>query len=181
MADEQPEADEEPAAEAQEEPEQEGEAFNWWLVVIPVLAFLDLIVVLLYGANILSPQDIHSEAELVHVVLAGLTFLVILLIVEGVLLVGGHPENLEDDAEPAPGPQTPAARTETAEAPSPEGETPDLEALATDDEVDGRSVLEMARPPKAAVEAGVYSTTYVEVDNDRVLRVEELVARRAGA
>lgn len=186
MAEEEPEDPEEPvdaaeeAEEASEAPDEaEGSGFNWWLTVIPALAVLDLVIVLLYGARILSPSDIGSGVEIVHVVIAGAVILVALLVVEAVLLAGGHPDNLEDDDEPAPGPETTAARDDVQEAPSPDGETPDLEALATDDEVEGRRVLEMARPPKDAVEAGVYSTTYVEVDHDRVLRVEELVAERS--
>lgn len=178
MADEEPEPEDEDAAEPVEADETTGIDFNWWLLVIPVLAVLDLVIVLLYGANMLDPQDIHSEAELLHVVIAGGVVLVALLVVEGILLAGGHPDHLEDEDEPAPGPETPAAREDLPEAPSPEGQTPDLEALATDDEVEGRRVVELARPPKDRVEAGVYSTTYVEIDTERVLRVEELVAQR---
>jgi hypothetical protein len=37
----------------------------------------------------------------------------------------------------------------------------------------------MARPPKQSVDAGVYATTYVEIDNSHVLRLEEIVAERA--
>lgn len=180
LAEEEPEQPDEDVA-ADEAAEQEGgSSFNWWLTVIPVLALLDLIIVLLFAAQMLSTEAIHPELELFHVVVAGLVGLVALLVVEAVLLWGGHPDHLEDEEEPAPGPETSAAREE---APPEDDEgsalaAGDLETLATADEVEGREVLEMARPPKGVVDAGVYSTTYVEIDPDSVLRVEELVAER---
>lgn len=171
-----------PSAEAEEdEPtEQQSEPswmdqFNWWILVIPALALITFIVVLLFGANVWDPTAIHPDATLLHIVIVGAVILVALLIVEGVLLSGGHPEHLEDDEEPAPGPERPAAREE-GEPPEGEG---DVEILPTDDEVEGRQVLEMARPPKERVRTGVYSTTYVEIDREQVLRLEELVAERA--
>lgn len=182
MADEEEDpVDEEPeeAPEAQETgAETPGARWNWWLVALPVVAVLDLIVVLLYGANMLSVQDIHADAELLHVVLAGLAILLILLVIEAVLLMGGHPENLEDEEEPAPGPETPAAREDVPAPAAEKDQAAELEAVETDDEVEGRRVLELARPPKGIVDAGVYSTTYVEIDTEQVLRVEELVAQK---
>lgn len=177
----------EPGDEASS-PEEEGEEppleaedswidrFDWWLLVIPALALVTFVVVLLFGANVLDPTTIHPEASLLHVVIVGAVVLVALLIVEGVLLSGGHPDHLEDDEEPAPGPERSAARDDAP----PEGDGEDVEMLATDDEVEGRRVLEMARPPKTRIDTGVYSTTYVEIDTQRVLRLEELVAERAG-
>ena len=149
--------------------EDEGPGWNWWLIVIPIVAVLTFVLVLLYGANVLVPADLGADVELWHIVVAGVVVLAVLLIVEIVLLVGRHPEHLEDEEEPAPQPEVVAARRE---------EAPDLEALATDDEVDGKKVLEVARPPKGAVEAGVYATTYVDLDNSHVLRLEEIVALR---
>lgn len=181
MADEDPEETETPDEASESEADAgRGSAWNWWLLVIPALALLDLIIVGLYGANVLSPADIADSVTLEHIVIGGSVILGILLIAEIVLLAGGHPEHLEDDEEPAPEPDRPAARGDTGVPEAQGGEaSSDLEALATDDEVEGRKVLELARPPKAGIDTGVYSTTYVEVDNDRVLRVEELVARRA--
>lgn len=179
MNDEEPSVPDEEASEPDQAPvEQESwvSTFDWWLLVIPVLALFTFVVVLLFGASIIHPSSIHPEATLLHVVVAGAVVLVALLIVEGVLLSGGHPDHLEDDEEPAPGPQRTAAREDVPSEPSEEGE---LETVSTDDRVEGRQVLEMARPPKNAVDAGVYSTTYVEVDTDNVLRIEELVAERA--
>lgn len=168
--------------EASEEPTGEPEAswvdrFDWWLLVIPALALVTFIVVLLFGANVWHPSAIHPDASILHVVIVGAVVFIALLIVEGVLLSGGHPEHLEDDEEPAPGPERPAAREDGGGArPGDEG---DVEMLATDDEVEGRRVLEMARPPKTLVDTGVYSTTYVEIDPESILRLEELVAERA--
>lgn len=149
--------------------ERDGPDWNWWLVTIPIVALATLVLVLLYGANTLEPTDLGDEVELFHIVIAGSLVLLALLIVELVLLLGKHPDNLEDEAEPAPAPDLPAAR---------EDEAPDLEAVSTDDNVEGRQVLEVARPPKWAVDAGVYATTYVPVDTAHVLRLEEIVALR---
>lgn len=173
------EEDEAPDDTVDADPDQsEGADFNWWLLAIPTVAILTLAFVLLVASAIIPASSIHSSLELLHVVIAGSVVFVALLVVEGVLLAGGHPDHLEDDEEPAPGPERPAARDDIPE----EAEAAeDLETLATDDEVEGRRVLEMARPPKDLVDAGVYSTTYVEIDGDRVLRVEELVAERAAA
>lgn len=149
--------------------DDEGPGWNWWLVTIPIVAVVTFVIVLLYGSNVLVPADLGEDVELFHIVIAGVFVLVALLIVEFALLLGKHPENLEDVPEPAPAPERPAARTD---------EAPDLEAVSTDDEVEGRRVVEVARPPKWAVEAGVYATTYVAVDRERVLRLEEIVALR---
>lgn len=180
MNDEDPAPSDEDASEEEASSSETSSGFSesdWWLLVIPVLALATFVLVLLYGASILHPSSIHPDASLVHVVIVGAVVLVALLIVEGVLLAGGHPEHLEDEEEPAPGPERPAAREDIpTEEDAEEG---DLEALSTDDEVEGRKVLELARPPKTAVDAGVYSTTYVEIDRESVLRVEELVAERA--
>lgn len=180
MNDEGPETADSDASEPEAEPDPDqggGSGFNWWLLTIPAVAVVTLVVVLLFAASVIPPSSIHESVGLVHVVIAGAVILLALLIAEIVLLVGGHPDHLEDDEEPAPGPETPAARDDVpAEEPVEAG---DLETVATDDEVEGRRVLEMARPPKRGVDAGVYSTTYVEIDDARVLRVEELVAERA--
>ena len=153
-----------------DEDEAEPSDWNWWLLTIPILAVITLVVVLLYGMDVLVPSELGEGVELFHVVLAGTFVLVALLIVEFALLMGKHPENLEDDDEPAPAPERPAARHDE--------EAPDLEAVATDDEVEGRQVVEVARPPKWAVDAGVYATTYVEVNGQHMLRLEEIVALR---
>lgn len=157
-----------------EEPRSSG--WNWWLITIPTLAVITFVVVLLFGANTLQATDLHTDAELWHVVLVGSVIFVILLIVEISLLWGAHPAHLEDEAEPAPGPETPAAREER---PAEAEEAEDLEILETDDQVEGRQVLEVARPPKGSVDAGVYATTYVPVDGTHVLRLEEIVALRS--
>lgn len=169
MADEDiAEPDEEP-----EEPSSERSAWNWWLLVIPVLALVTAVIVLLYGTFTLQPTGIHESVELWHIVVVGSVVLVGLLIAEIVLMSGGHPDNLEDEEEPAPGPERTAAREDL-----PDREAEALEMLATDDEVEGHTVLEVARPPKGTVDAGVYATTYVEVDTGHVLRLEEIVAER---
>lgn len=160
-------APEEASSEAQEE--DQGSAWSWWLLVIPILAVLDLIIVLLYGANVLVPSDLGDGVELFHIVIAGIIILAILLIAEIALIFGRHPDHLEDEEEPAPGPAREAAR---------EGEPPEWEAVETDDQLDGKPVVEVSRPPKWAVEAGVYATTYVDVSDDNVLRLEEIVALR---
>jgi hypothetical protein len=166
--------------EEHDEPvESKGTSFNWWLVAIPVLALLTFVLVLLFGAGVFEPSSIHESVELVHVALASLAIFVILLVLEFVVMTGSHPENLEDDEEPAPGPDTPAAREDVPGGTAQADEPGDLEALLTDDRLEGRDVLEMARPPKQSVDAGVYATTYVEVDDSRVLRLEEIVARRS--
>jgi hypothetical protein len=163
--------------EADEAPD--GQGFNWWLIAIPVVAVLTIAVVLLFGARILDPSLIHSSLTVGQIAIGGLVVLAILLVVEVVLLMGGHPDHLEDEEEPAPGPDEPAARDDLPDAePSPVGAEGDFEALATEDHLEGREVLEVARPPKEDVEAGVYATTYVDVDNGHVLRLEEIVARR---
>lgn len=155
--------------------------FDWWLVAIPIVAVVTIVLVLLYGARILDPTAVHESLTVDHVAIAGLVVLAVLFVVELVLLTGGHPDHLEDAEEPAPGPDRPAAREDV---PSQAGQAAaigsegDLEALSTEDRLEGRSVLEMARPPKSDVDAGVYATTYVEVDNGHVLRLEEMVARR---
>jgi hypothetical protein len=174
MDDEDPEAADPDAAEARPQSE-EPSGFPWALLAIPAVAMLVLVAVLLAAAQVVLPSSVHPSLELVHVVVVGGVILVVLLIVEAVLLTGGHPDHLEDEAEPAPGPERPAARDDTPDDQPAEG---DLETVATEDEVEGREVLEMARPPKGGVDAGVYSTTYVEIDKERVLRVEELVAER---
>ena len=150
--------------------QEEGPTWNWWLLAIPVLALAVLVVVVLYGANVLDPADLGNDVELFHVVIAGVVVLAILFLIELALLLGRHPDHLEDAEEPAPAPETPAARGGE--------EPPELEAVETDDVLDGKNVLEVSRPPKWAVEAGVYATTYVEVTHDAVLRLEEIVALR---
>lgn len=168
--DEQPVAEDAPdEASSQLQEDQTGPAWSWWLLVIPILAVLDLIIVLLYGANVLVPSDLGEGVELVHIVIAGAIVLAILLIAEIALILGRHPDHLEDADEPAPGPAREAAR---------EGEPPEWEAVETDDQLDGKHVVEVSRPPKWAVDAGVYATTYVEVSDDNVLRLEEIVALR---
>lgn len=165
-------------AEADEAPDT-GQGFSWWLIAIPVVAVLTIAIVLLFGARILDPTAIHSELTVGHIAIGGLVLLAVLLVVEVVLLMGGHPDHLEDEAEPAPGPDEPAARDDLpAHEATPVGAEGDFEALATADQVQGREVLEVARPPKDDIDAGVYATTYVEVDNGHVLRLEEIVARR---
>lgn len=164
--------------EAGETANASSRGFNPWLIVIPAVAVLTIAVVLLFGARILDPTSIHESLGVGHIAIGGLVVLLILLIVEVVLLMGGHPENLEDEDEPAPGPDTPAARDDVSGAAAAVGAEGQFEALATDDRLEGRDVLEMARPPKTDVDAGVYATTYVQVDTSRVLRLEEIVARR---
>jgi len=156
-----------------------GQGFNWWLIAIPVVAVLTIAVVLLFGARVLDPSTIHPELTVGQIAIAGLVVLAILLVIEVVLLMGGHPDHLEDEAEPAPAPEEPAAREDVpATETQPVGAEGDFEALATEDQLEGREVLEMARPPKDDIDAGVYATTYVDVDNGHVLRLEEIVARR---
>lgn len=164
-------------ADADEAPS--GQTINWWLVAIPVVAVATIVLVLLFGARILDPSTIHESLTVGQIAIGGLVVLAILLVVEVILLMGGHPDHLEDEAEPAPGPDQPAAREDlpTHEA-EPVGAEGDFEALATGDKVEDREVLEVARPPKDEVDAGVYATTYVEVNNGHVLRLEEIVARR---
>lgn len=155
-------------------------SFDWWLVAIPVVAVATIVTILLFGARILSPSAIHESLTVGHIAIGGVVVLAILFVIEIVLLMGGHPDHLEDEEEPAPGPETTAAREDIpaqADA-NPIGEEGDLEALATQDRVEGRDVLEIARPPKNDVDAGVYATTYVEVDHSHVLRLEEIVATR---
>lgn len=157
------------------------QGFNWWLVAIPIVALATIIIVLLYGARILDPTAIHESLTVDYIAIGGLVVLAILFVIELVLLTGGHPDHLEDDEEPAPGPDRTAAREDVPSQASQAaaiGSEGDLEALSTEDRLEGRSVLEMARPPKSDVDAGVYATTYVEVDNGHVLRLEEIVARR---
>lgn len=170
MAQDEP-ADEDAPDEATEQAQEhdEGSAWSWWLLVIPIIAVIDLAVVLLYGANVLVPSDLGDGVELFHIVIAGVIVLAILLIAEIALILGRHPDHLEDEEEPAPGPARQAAR---------EGEPPEWEAVETDDQLDGKHVVEVSRPPKWAVDAGVYATTYVEVTDDDVLRLEEIVALR---
>lgn len=165
-------------ADADEAPAT-GQGFDWWLVAIPVVAVATIVLVLLFGARIVDPSLVHESLTVGQVAIGGLVVLAVLLVVEVVLLMGGHPDHLEDEEEPAPGPETPAAR-EDLPAPdaTPVGAEGDFEALATEDHLGGREVLEIARPPKNEVGAGVYATTYVEVDNGHVLRLEEIVARR---
>lgn len=167
--------------DAQASPDRSRRGFNPWLAVIPAVAVATIVVVLLYGARILDPQAVHPDLTVDHVAFAGLGVLAVLFVVEVVMLAGDHPDHLEDEAEPAPGPDAPAAREDLPveeDELSPVGADGELEALATDDRIEGRDVLEMARPPKGEVDAGVYATTYVEVDRARVLRLEEIVARR---
>jgi hypothetical protein len=156
-----------------------GQGFNWWLVAIPAVAVLTIVLVLLFGARILDPSTIHESLTVGHIAIGGLVVLGILLVVEVVLLMGGHPDHLEDEEEPAPAPDEPAAREDLPDhETTPVGAEGDFEALATEDELEGREVLEVARPPKDEVDAGVYATTYVHVNNGHVLRLEEMVARR---
>ncbi|PSG96996.1 hypothetical protein BRD56_07925 [Thermoplasmatales archaeon SW_10_69_26] len=156
-----------------------GQGFNWWLVAIPVVAVATIVIVLLFGARILDPSSIHESLTVGQIAIGGLVVLVILLVVEVVLLMGGHPDHLEDEEEPAPGPDQPAAREDLPEHDTePIGAEGDFEALTTEDRLEGRDVLEVARPPKDEIDAGVYATTYVEVNNGHVLRLEEMVARR---
>ncbi len=153
--------------------------FDWWLIAIPIVAIFTIVVVLLFGARIIDPASVHESLTIGHVAITGLVILAILLVLEIVLLMGGHPDHLEDDEEPAPGPDTPAAREDLpVSQAAPIGEEGEFEALATEDRLKGREVLELARPPKNDVDAGVYATTYVDVDNGHVLRLEEIVARR---
>ncbi len=170
MAQDEPVAEDAPdeAADQAQDPD-EGSAWSWWLLVIPIIAVIDLVLVLLYGANVLVPSDLGDGVELFHIVIAGLIVLAILLIVEIALVLGRHPDHLEDEEEPAPGPDREAAR---------EDEPPEWEAVDTDDQLDGKHVVEVSRPPKWAVEAGVYATTYVDVSDESVLRLEEIVALR---
>lgn len=156
-----------------------GQGLNWWLIAIPVVAVLTIALVLLFGARILDPSLVHPSLTVGHVAIGGLVVLAVLLVVEVVLLMGGHPDHLEDDEEPAPGPDEPAAREDLPDQEAtPVGAEGDFEALATEDQLEGRDVLEVARPPKDDVDAGVYATTYVDVNNGHVLRLEEIVARR---
>ena len=156
--------------------------------MLPIIAVVDAVVVALYGAGVLDVTDLGDAARVFHVVLVGLAIFVVLLFVEVIMLLrtfggaGGPPtdDDLEATADEGAGqPEGPVEAAPEQPATAWAGdEGPDLEALQTADELEGRQVIEVARPPKTAVESGIYATTYVSVNPKTVLRLEELVAHQ---
>jgi hypothetical protein len=154
--------------------------WTWKLSWLPIIAVAVLVGVLLYGAGVLDVTALGDGVRVFHIVLVGVLVFLVLLAIETVLLVrtfaDDAPVELEEDApappEPGPEPEPDAP----AFAPPPVAGADAVEAVVTADHYDGRNVLEVARPPKSAVEGGIYASTYIPVNGSFMLRLEELVA-----
>ena len=150
---------------------------RWKLWILPTLAILYFVLVVLLAIFHLEVTGISTDA----LVFLGLGLFVVTILVEFPFLM----RRRSREAEPAPmgEPMAPAGEWQAAPvasaAPVMMAARGDDEKLVTGEMQQGLRVLEYSAPAKSRHKGAVYAKTYVPVNKEHVLRVENLAAEGA--
>ncbi len=164
--------------EAPPQPEQHGRRFlvtvkrPWklWVFVLGVAVLYLAWVVVVATRTVRTPGVADSDW-----VLVGLGLFAVLIVFELILLI---PRRRRKVAEEKADSEEEWAPDSTIYAPPSGGPLDNSwgEVRTTEDELNGKSVLEFSHPPKSANKGAVYAKAFVDVGGGYVLRAEEMVA-----
>ncbi|MBI4394117.1 MAG: hypothetical protein HY556_10045 [Euryarchaeota archaeon] len=132
------------------------------LIILPVLALVVFLVVVGINSGIIDSRAIGNVPFETYVY-GGTAVMAVLLVAEMILLLqrAAEPEAVETALEPIP---LVDKRDELGEL------------VLTQDNHQGRQVVEYSRPPKSRNKGAIYVKTFIELDGKYVLRAEEMIA-----